>query len=81
MPLKERRGAALIADKVLGAVIVAMGGSGVAGTARRTPVVEWSAVGSGGALGRREGLRKTPNGMECKEEMSSLSWVCMEESC
>ena len=71
----------MIADKVLEVVIVATGGSGVAVTAGRTLVMEWSGVGKGGALERAEGLEETSNQMECKEEMSSSSWVCMVESC
>ena len=71
----------MIMDKVLGAVIIATGGSGVAITAGRTLVMERSRVGNGGVLERTEELGETPNEMEHKEEMSSLSWVCMVESC
>ena len=71
----------MIVDKVLGAVIVTTGGSGVAVAAGRTLVMEWSRVGKGGALERTEGLGETLNETERKEEMSSLSWVCMVESC
>ena len=45
----------MIVDKVLGAVIVATRGSGVAVAAGRTPVVERSRVGSGGGIGEERG--------------------------
>ena len=73
MPLKEGGGAALIADKVLEAIIIATGDSRVAVTTRRTLEVERSEVDNKEALEREEGLWVTPNEVEHMEEMSSSS--------